>query len=89
METTSHRGTLTPLDWLSIVLVTIGALNWGFIGLAQFNLVAEIFGPDSIVSRIVYVLVALAGVYLIVMATSKFNGPRFGRRTDVRVGRVS
>jgi len=47
--------------WLSI----IGALNWGLIGLFNFNLVALIFGDMSILSRIVYILVGLAAIWLI------------------------
>ena len=54
------------LDKISLVLVIIGALNWGSIGLFQFDLVAWIFGgQDSILSRIIYTLVALAGVWCI------------------------
>lgn len=59
---------LSPLTWTAIVLTTIGALNWGLVGLFNFDLVATIFGHMSIVSRIVYTLVALAGLYLIVDA---------------------
>lgn len=53
-------------DWLAIILVIIGALNWGLVGLFNFDLVAAIFGgPMSILSKIVYSLVGLAGAYLI------------------------
>ena len=54
------------LDKISLVLVIIGALNWGGIGLFQFDLVAWLFGgQDAILSRIIYTLVALAGVWCI------------------------
>lgn len=54
------------LDKTSLVLVIIGALNWGSIGLFQFDLVAWIFGgQDAVLSRIVYTLVALAGIWCI------------------------
>lgn len=59
---------LSGLTWAAIALVTIGALNWGLVGLFAFDLVAAIFGELSLLSRIVYVLVAIAGVYLIVDA---------------------
>ncbi len=64
METTSQR-TLSALTWLAIVLVIVGAINWGLVGLINFNLVAALFGSGSGLSRLVYVLVALAGIYLI------------------------
>jgi uncharacterized membrane protein YuzA (DUF378 family) len=52
------------LDYTAFVLAIVGALNWGLVGLFQFDLVAALFGgPDSMMSRIVYTLVGLAGVY--------------------------
>lgn len=54
------------MDTLSLVLVIIGALNWGLIALFQFDLVATIFGgQNAFLSRIVYGLVGLAGLYCI------------------------
>ena len=54
------------MDTLALVLVIIGALNWGLISLFQFDLVANIFGgQDALLSRIVYGLVGLAGIYCI------------------------
>lgn len=55
---------LTGVDILAIVLLVIGGLNWGLIGLVNFDLVAAIFGNMTIISRIVYVLVGLAAIYL-------------------------
>ncbi len=52
------------LDRVSLILVIIGAINWGAIGLFQFDLVAWLFGGQSaIISRIIYTLVALAGIW--------------------------
>ncbi|MBR5246609.1 MAG: DUF378 domain-containing protein [Clostridia bacterium] len=52
------------LDRISLILVVIGAINWGAIGLFQFDIVAWLFGgQDAIISRIVYTLVALAGIW--------------------------
>ena len=54
------------IDKLVLALVVIGALNWGSIGLFQFDLVAAVFGGQAaIFSRIVYTLVALDGVWSI------------------------
>ena len=56
----------TPLDRLALVIVIIGALNWLFVGLFQYDLVAAIFGgSSSFVSRTVYTIVGLAGLYSI------------------------
>ncbi len=54
------------LDKASLALVIVGALNWGSIGLFKFDIVAWIFGGQaSIAARIVYTLVALAGIWCI------------------------
>ncbi len=51
------------IDKIALVLIIIGAINWGLIGLFQFDLVATIFGEMSIISRIVYGLVGLSGLW--------------------------
>lgn len=53
------------LDWVAIILVIVGGLNWGLVGLFNFDLVAYIFGEMSGLSRIVYVLVGISAVYQI------------------------
>ncbi|NMA01310.1 MAG: DUF378 domain-containing protein [Clostridia bacterium] len=54
------------MDKLALLLVIIGALNWGLIGLFNFDLVASIFGGQSaLFSRIIYGLVGAAGLYSI------------------------
>ena len=54
------------LDKLALILVIIGAINWGSIGLFQFDIVGWIFGGQSaIVSRIIFTIVALAGIWCI------------------------
>ena len=51
-------------DYTALTLVILGALNWGLIGLFRFDLVATIFGGmEAIISRIIYTLIALAGLY--------------------------
>lgn len=53
------------IDYIALVLVIIGAINWGLIGLFGFDLVATLFGSMSVVSRIVYTLVGIAGLWSI------------------------
>lgn len=54
------------LDRISLALVIVGALNWGSVGLFKFDLVSWLFGgQDSMLARIVYTLVALAGLWCI------------------------
>ena len=52
------------MDTLALILVIVGALNWGMIGLFQFDLIAAIFvGMGSTISRILYTVVGLAGLW--------------------------
>jgi len=51
-------------DWIAVVLLVIGGLNWGLIGLFGFDLIAFIFGSFTMVSRILYVLVGISAFYL-------------------------
>ena len=59
----------TAIDIVALVLVIVGAINWGLVAIAEFDLVAEIFGEEfgttNAVTRIVYGLVGLAGLYLL------------------------
>lgn len=59
------------LDWIALVLVIIGGLNWGLVGLLDFNLVDAILGSVPILQKAVYILVGLAAVYTIYYATKK------------------
>ena len=53
------------LDCIALTVAIIGAVNWGLIGFFDFNLVAAIFGSMSWISRIIYALVGICGLYLI------------------------
>lgn len=53
------------LDLTALLITIIGAVNWGLIGIFKFDLVAFIFGDMSWMSRIIYILVGLGGLYLI------------------------
>jgi len=56
---------LSTLDWVALVLLVVGGLNWGLVGLFGFDLVATIFGDMSVLSRIVYTVVGVCAVYVI------------------------
>lgn len=58
---------------ISKLLVIIGALNWGLVGILNFDLVAVLFGKNSIISKLVYILVGLSGVYLITIYKEKYS----------------
>ena len=56
---------LKILDKIALVLVIIGAVNWGLIGFFKFNLVSAIFGDMTALSRIIYALVGISGLWCI------------------------
>ncbi len=53
------------IDKIALVLVIIGAINWGLIGIFKFDLVATIFGQMTMISRIIYALVGISGLWAI------------------------
>ena len=54
------------MDTLALILSIIGSLNWGLVGIFQFDLVAWLFGgQDALLSRIVYTVIGLAGLWCI------------------------
>ena len=62
------------MDTLALILSIIGSLNWGLVGLFKFDLVAWIFGgQDAVLSRIIYGLVGLAGLWCITLLFRKFR----------------
>lgn len=71
----SQRSAMSALDYLAMALLIIGGLNWAAVGLANVDIVANIFGEGSPFTRLVYVLVGLAALYSIFttakLATSK------------------
>ena len=62
------------LDYTALVIAVIGAVNWGLIGLFRLDLVAMIFGQMSLISRIIYVLVGICGLYLLTFFGREGNG---------------
>ncbi|MBU1137043.1 DUF378 domain-containing protein [Patescibacteria group bacterium] len=56
---------LSTVDWIVLILVIVGGLNWGLVGIFDFDLVATVFGDMSALSRIIYDLVGLSAVYLL------------------------
>lgn len=51
------------IDKIALVLIIIGAINWGLIGFFQFNLVETLFGNMTALSRIIYALVGISGLW--------------------------
>ena len=65
------------IDWVALVLMIVGALNWGLVGAFIFDLVAALFGQMTMASRIVYILVGIAALYGLSFLA------RFGKRSDL------
>ena len=69
-----------PMDIVALLLVIVGALNWALVGLFEFDLVATItgdeFGETNILSRIVYLLVGAAGLWLLSLVARGVNDER-------------
>jgi uncharacterized membrane protein YuzA (DUF378 family) len=59
---------MNALEWLALILLIIGGLNWGLFGILNFDVVAKIFGQMSAISRIIYSLVGIAAIYAVIFS---------------------
>lgn len=75
---------MKALNIITLILVIVGGLNWGLVGLADFDLVAAIFGEDSALSRLVYVLVGLSAVWQLIPLVKSFGRGETNAQASVR-----
>jgi uncharacterized protein len=76
---------LRALNIITLILVIIGGLNWGLIGVAQFDLVAALFGgQDSAISRLVYILVGISAVWQLIPLVRSFSEGEGAAQRNVR-----
>lgn len=66
-----NSGKMSWLDWLTCVLVIVGAINWGLVGAFDFDLVDWLFGLTSALARLIYILIGLSGIYMIFKCNGK------------------
>jgi uncharacterized membrane protein YuzA (DUF378 family) len=73
--------TISVWDRIALALVIVGAINWGLVGLFQFDLIATLFGATSIVARIIYVVVGISGLWCLSLFFRSALGVREQHRT--------
>ena len=66
---------MQTLQKVCLVLIIIGAINWGLVGLFEFNLVESLFGSgeDNVITRIIYTLVGIAGIINVSLLFEEFH----------------
>lgn len=62
---------MKAIDTIALILIIIGAINWGLVGIFNFNLVEAIFGGLSVITRIIYILVGISGLWGIKLIFNK------------------
>lgn len=67
---------MSPMDWVGMILLIIGGLNWGLVGLFEYDLVATIFGDGSMLARVVYSLVGVAALWSLGRAFTMNSKPK-------------
>ena len=78
------------MDRFSLLLVIVGAINWGLVGLFQFDLIAFLFGGQAaMISRVLYTIVGAAGLWSISMLFTPAGSRAHGGRARGRRGRLS
>ena len=66
-----HMKKANAVDWIALVLVLVGALNWGLVGALDFNLVTTLLGDGSMATMVVYDLVGVAALYYALVTVRK------------------
>ena len=68
-STTRGESRMSALDWIAMTLLIIGGVNWGLVGLFNFDLVASLFGEFSALSRAIYVAVGASALWCLYTAS--------------------
>ena len=64
---------MKPVNLITLILLIVGGLNWGLVGLLDFNLVAALFGAESVLALIVYMLVGLSALWQLIPLFAALN----------------
>lgn len=75
---------MRALNVIAQILMIVGAINWGLVGLFDFNLVSALFGVDAALTNIIYILVGIAGLYGIYLLRPLVTGTRVTEVRDER-----
>lgn len=62
---------LNVFDWVALILLVIGGINWGMIGIFNVDLVSGLFGVTTILTRIIFVMVGLAAIHTVYILAAK------------------
>lgn len=54
-----------PVNMIALLFIIIGAVNWGLVGAFDFNLVSSLFGTDTFLANLTYILIGISGIYLL------------------------
>ena len=68
---------MKALNLITLALLIIGGLNWGLIGVFDVNLVAIVFGGDTAISRLIYILVGISALYQIIPLVAASSSERY------------
>ena len=59
---------LSTFDWVALIIIIVGAINWGLVGLFKIDIIKVIFGDMTIFARMLYIIVGLAGLHLLILS---------------------
>lgn len=65
---------LSIIDWIAVILVIVGGVNWGLVGLFNLDLVSEVFGGESGFDTVIYVVISLASLWMIYTVSKMAGG---------------
>lgn len=62
---------ITTIDWIALLLLVVGGINWGFIGAFNVDLVSLLFGDMTVLTRVVYGIVGISAIYSLYIFSAK------------------
>ena len=80
---------MKALNLVTLLLIIVGGINWGLVGLADFNLVAAIFGAGSTLTRLVYILVGVSALYQLIPFSRAMSAGEVSAQSDTMLHRRS
>ena len=76
---------LNPADAVALVLLILGAINWGLVGIFNYNIVSALFGNLNMLERAIYIIVGIAGIWSIIELSMHLHQHTFRRVRHVAV----
>lgn len=64
---------VNPIDWFFLISLIIGGINWGLVGLFNYNLIAGFFGTNSGITNLIYIIIGMSALYVLTISLVRYS----------------